>query len=371
MERQVKMSALCFLRWSERRGRSLWDASRDLGIAPKTLLDWQQAWKKSRLRASSRGRPVKPVPVHVRESVVGTLRRMGPTTGVSVLHGLFPDVPRRSLEEILHEYRLQYRRNEQETIEDLKWTEPGTVWAADYTEPPMPIDRGYRKILVVRDLASGKQLMALPVPQENGWATAAALESLFLEHGAPLVLKSDNGSPLKAEIVQNLLKTSRTVALWSPPQYPQFNGACEAGIGSLKTRAHHLAAWNGRPGQWTCDDVEGARLMANETARPLGLDGPTPDELWAARRPVLADEKDVLQDTVDRYVREEEQRRNEKAREVSGSVSDARTSEDSSQERDDVVRSAIRRALVKHGYLVTRRRRITSPILAQKTANIS
>jgi len=41
--------------------------------------------------------------VHVRESVVGTLRRMGPTTGVSVLHGLFPDVPRRSLEEILHE----------------------------------------------------------------------------------------------------------------------------------------------------------------------------------------------------------------------------------------------------------------------------
>ena len=43
-------------------------------------------------------------------------------------------------------------------------------------------------------------------------------------------------------------------------------GACEAVIGSLKSRAHHKLARNDRPGEWTCDNVEAARVMANEAA---------------------------------------------------------------------------------------------------------
>jgi hypothetical protein len=50
----------------------------------------------------------------------------------------------------------------------------------------------------VRDLASGYQLLWLPVPDESAAAAVAALGSLFREHGAPLVLKSDNGAAFLA-----------------------------------------------------------------------------------------------------------------------------------------------------------------------------
>ena len=68
--------------------------------------------------------------------------------------------------------------------------------------------------------------------------------------------------------------------LLSPPGLPSYNGSIEAGIGGFETRAHHESARNDRPGQWTPDDVEGARQQANQTARPFGLYGPTPDDVW-------------------------------------------------------------------------------------------
>jgi hypothetical protein len=79
--------------------------------------------------------------------------------------------------------------------------------------------------------------------------------------------------------------------LRSPPDYPEYNGACEAGIGSMKTRTHHQAARRGQPGAWGCDDAEAARRQANETARPWGARGPTPAEAWARRRVLTSAER--------------------------------------------------------------------------------
>ncbi len=45
-------------------------------------------------------------------------------------------------------------------------------------------------------------------------------------------------------------------------------------------------ARNNRPGEWACDDVEAARLRANELSRLHGLRGPTPDEVWNNRDPI-------------------------------------------------------------------------------------
>ncbi|MFH1724745.1 MAG: DDE-type integrase/transposase/recombinase [Elusimicrobiota bacterium] len=368
MERQIRVSTLVFLRWSQRRGAGRWDAARKLGLAAKTLYEWDQGWQEDRLTPAPRGRPAGGTAPEVRQQVLETLQAMGPTTGVPVLRALFPKVPKRELEELLHRYRLDYRRNRDETIEELVWTQPGAVWAVDYTDPPAPVDGAYRDILLVRDLASGKQLLALPVPRESGWATARALESLFFQHGAPLVLKSDNGSTLTARIVQELLADYQVLPLLSPPEFPQFNGACEAGIGSLKTRAHHLAARNARPAQWTCDDVEGARLMANETARPKGHHGPTPDQMWAARQTILADERDVFRYTMETHLEARETETRQRAKDEPCSPT---TSSDNVRERAASVRSAIRHALEAHGYLVTRRRRIPLPVKSRKSAEIS
>jgi hypothetical protein len=50
--------------------------------------------------------------------------------------------------------------------------------------------------------------------------------------------------------------------LLSPPDTPRYNGACQAGLGALKTRTDHLAARDGDPATWTCNQVEAARLQA-------------------------------------------------------------------------------------------------------------
>jgi transposase InsO family protein len=161
--------------------------------------------------------------------------------------------------------------------------------------------------LAVRDLASGAQLLWLPVADESSGTAVAALLALFREHGAPLVVKSDNGSAFLADDFAALLAAWNVRQLFSPPRLPRYNGSCEAGIGSMKTRTHHRAAAQGRPGAWTCDDVEAARQEANATARPKGPHGPTPEEAWCRRRPISAVERSTFATVVERE--EDEARR--------------------------------------------------------------
>jgi hypothetical protein len=134
-----------------------------------------------------------------------------------------------------------------------------------------------------RALASGYQLLWLPVADESAVQAMAGLQLLFHNWGTPLVLKSDNGSAFLAADFIARLRRWQVWHLYSPPRMPRYNGSCEAGIGSMKTRTHHQAARNGRAGQWSCEDVEAARLEANQTARPWGVTGATPEEVWLGR----------------------------------------------------------------------------------------
>ena len=145
------------------------------------------------------------------------------------------------------------------------------------------MDGVYLRVLAVRDLASGMMLLTMPMTRATSEMVRGALEMLFRMHGSPLVIKSDNGSPFKSKATKALLETYRVWLLLSPPGTPPYNGGIEAGIGGMTTRAHLESFRQGRPGEWTCDDLEGARLMANLTARPQGLYGPTPEEAWSPR----------------------------------------------------------------------------------------
>jgi transposase InsO family protein len=285
---------------------------------------------------------------------------MGPGVGLAVLQEFFPGVARRELEDLQRRYREAHLKKSCVLVHALRWQRVGAVWAMDHTEPPSPIDGTYRSILVVRDLSSGMQLMALPLERASAGATIAALQALFREHGAPLVVKSDNGSAFTAEEVGGFLARRSVLHLLSPPGLPAYNGACEAGIGSLKTRAHHESARNDRAGEWTCDDVEGARLMANETSRPWGVHAPTPRDRWRIRLMLSPKERDRFLGDVD------EQR--ERARREMGYLPGI---ELGPAAQASVDRRAIARALVAHGILKLRRRRITLPISFAKSSRIS
>jgi transposase InsO family protein len=211
---------------------------------------------------------------------------------------------RRELRDLLRRYRRAWRRRRRLLTGVLHWTRAGAVWAIDFAEPPLPIEGSYDRLLAVRDLSSGCQLLWLPVRDESAGTTCAAIEGLFREHGAPLVLKCDNGSPFIAEEMEAVLRHWGVWQLFSPVRLPRYNGSCEAGIGSMKTRTHHQAALGGHPGEWTCDDVEVARLQANQTARPWGLHGPVPQEVWQTRLPIRADERATFAEAVQQRQKE-------------------------------------------------------------------
>ena len=145
------------------------------------------------------------------------------------------------------------------------------------------------------------------------------------------------------------------IPLFSPPYWPRYNGAVEAGIGALKERTERWASRAGHPGQWTWDDVTAARLEANATARPRGLDQPTPDDCWRTRPLITADERAAFQLSVERQ-------RQALWQELTG--------DGGSQEANAMERKAIQRALAEGGLLLFRRRRIPSPIRKPETANI-
>ena len=110
----------------------------------------------------------------------------------------------------------------------------------------------------------------------------------------------------------------------------------------------HQAARNDRPGEWTCDDVEAARLRANELSRPHGLRGPTPDELWEQRDPITPAERSAFRKLVEcRHDENLAELRKEKGGELDLS------------EKAAARRRAVARALAESGILSIRRRRIT------------
>jgi transposase InsO family protein len=228
----------------------------------------------------------------------------------------------------------------------------------DFAEAPAPIDGCYSYLLAVRDLASGHQLLWQPLTAPTA-DTILALGSLFARHGPPLVLKTDNGSPFSAGDTLAFLHQAQVIPLFSPPRTPRYNGAIEAGIGSLKTRTECHALRHGRSA-WTWDDVEAARLEANATARPHGSYGPTPDDLWLNRPALTSLERALFQATLHRLRREVR-------------IHEGYSTEGPLPVRDDraVERHAIRRALVEHGYLLFSRRRLPLSFTNNKVTDIT
>lgn len=351
LEQSLRRKAVdCGRRLSE-LGASRLAVATCLELAPRTLRLWDQRHRAPPCAPTPRGRPCQNATPERRSEVLELLTELGPHTGLPLLHQRFPDVARSEIYELLAWERLRRRSRRSEYARQLQWHHVGAVWAVDYAEPPQPIDGVYSALLSVRDLASGRQLAWLPVPQATAEQAAACLEALFLEHGPPLVLKSDNGSPFTAEHTVALLHRWEVVPLLSPPYTPRYNGACEAGIGSLKTRTHHLAAHDGRPGRWTCEDVEAARRMADEEQYPRRLGGLTAAQAWQARTPPTADQRRRFREVVAEHEQEIRKQRGLLLEEDLGRARQA-----------SLDRRAVRRALVELGYLSFLRSAIT-PIL--------
>lgn len=358
LEALVRRRTVAYARWARVfHGLDLKRAAQLIGMAPQTLRSWIERLRE-RPEPAPRGKPPGTLSRETRQLLMFLLWLMGPQTGVATLAQLLPQVPRGEIAALLRRYRQEYWANRQSTTHVLRWDQRGAVWAMDFSDPEAAIDGQYRSVLHVRDLASGKQLASLPVTSSSAENVEPILEALFQRHGPPLVMKSDNGGHFLTDDLDRLLARWGVERLLSPPEWPRYNGACEAGIGSIKTRAHHIAARNGRPGHWTCDDVEEARLQANATARPLGAGSPTPDELWTRRASLEGAERGTFRRSVRMYQWEVIRELNR----LPGFIS--------TREQAQINREAVTRALVHHGYLRIVRRRFNQPVPRRFRANI-
>jgi putative transposase len=331
-----------------------------LHVSERTLRDWRSDSIHPLWAARPLGRPILVAPRAQRNEVFALLEELGPGIGLATLRAAFPGMARAALDDFLHRYRRMWRTLHQQSLYVLHWPVVGRVWAIDFHGPRPPVDGLYPQLLAVRDLSSGQQLLWLPVADATAATVVEALWTLFAEYGPPLVLKSDNGSAFGAAAVKELLAQRGVKNLFSPPYMPRYNGAIEAGIGSLKTRTDQFAARRGYAEEWTWDDAAAARLQANATARPRGLRGPSPEELWAGRTPITIGERKAFYQTA--TVRFDE---------VAAASEGKPASLSEEMYRRAVDRQAIRRALQEHGYLYFTRRRIPLPIRRRKAASIT
>jgi transposase InsO family protein len=346
LEQSIRAGVLDFCHQAAEEGISKQQLSVRLALSPRTLRHWQKVWRDG-LGARARGRRVACSNPEEQQAVIHLLHQLGPATGLAVLEGQFPKMARAELRDLLRCFRWAWTGAHRRTLHVLHWQRPGRVWAMDYAEAPCRIDGCDRYVLAVRDLASGQQLLWLPLEQATAKRTLEQLAWLFACYGAPLVLKSDNGSPFSAEGTAEFLRGHRVWPLFSPVRTPAYNGSCEAAIGSMKKRTSYQAERQGGVGEWTSSDLEKARQQANETARPRGPKGPTPAEAWQQREVITAAERRDFAETVTGLEPEVRQRHDLP---LAGELH--------RRLKAQVQREALRRALVAHGYLLFTRRRI-------------
>ena len=159
---------------------------------------------------------------------------------------------------------------------------PGQVWAIDFIEDKLVSGRRLR-ILNVLDLCSRYALDSLVEHSLTGELAARHLERLFLSHGAPRVLRRDQGPEFESRVFQKLLRTWRIQDEPVPKGQPFDNGHVESFHGSLRDELldaelfHSLGEAQTKVARW---------LHWYNSERPhQSLGYRTPRERWEAAAP--------------------------------------------------------------------------------------
>jgi hypothetical protein len=141
---------------------------------------------------------------------------------------------RRRLQAFVTRRRRRQLRRLRKAKHHVTWHQPNLAWAIDALHlRASPADPGV-VVVLARDLASHYHFEPLVLSTESASANVAWLQRLASRHGAPLVLKRDNGAPFNADLFNDFLAASAILPLNSPVRRPAYNGAIEHGVGSFK-----------------------------------------------------------------------------------------------------------------------------------------
>ncbi len=107
------------------------------------------------------------------------------------------------------------------------------VWSYDCMADRTPDDRPI-KMLTVIDEFSRESLAMLVERRLNSYDVLHCLTDLFVTHGPPEHIRSDNGSEFTAHAVRHWLERTGVRTLFIEPGSPWENGYCESFNGKLR-----------------------------------------------------------------------------------------------------------------------------------------
>jgi hypothetical protein len=359
-EMTVRDLAVRILKWGMEQGLSIAEVARRLFLSPCTLGDWKASFADGRPEAKDVGRKPELADKQLRRELITIFGMMGPDVGIPTLQREFPELSRDELERLKAHYKDAYIKNGKLVIRALKWLKPGTVWAMDFTELPSVVEGGLKYGLGIRDLSSRCCLELLLTDVADSKTVIDLLTLLFSLHGAPLVIKADNGSAFACKDVVEFLKGAGVLLLLSPPHTPRYNGAIECGHYPIKNFGYLEAARNDRPAAMCMDDFFAGKCRYNAAVRPDDPLGRTPQEIFDGRLRV----SDCMRGRFLECYR----RHQDDARLELGFLLDK--DDLSIQEQAKIDRIAIVKALLEQDFLLFRRRRITPAFSKRKYAEI-
>ena len=269
-------------RWREQGGPSCRRLLAAAGLPRSSFLRWQRRIRRGRpaiqtatardVPALEKKSPAKAVEIRTKIAALSHGRRR--TRGAPALFQIVKTwLSRRSFQILVRARRQEIAREREAACTRIEWSRPAAVWAMD------PGQLGTRHWNLVGDLASRFRFELVTATMLPAHTIANQLESLFARHGAPLVLKRDNGSNLAGGEVDELLDAYGVIALNSPPHYPAYNGAIEYAQRELKARIERLTA----QGLALDDALAQAPVLLNATPRPCLNDQTAAEVFYPAR----------------------------------------------------------------------------------------
>jgi Integrase core domain len=182
--------------------------------------------------------------------------RKHPAWGLPRLRREIPGLPKNSTAAFLRRLKRVRGRRRRRIWCKLHWHMAGAVWAIDGTWFDQPVGVNGRRALVVVELHSRRTLCVDSVRGERARAVIACLQRLIAKHGAPLVLKADNGSAFIAKCLARLCRRHGITLMHSPVRRPQWNGTCEVSGRWAKRRAVAAANLRGSPDRLCQADLD-------------------------------------------------------------------------------------------------------------------
>lgn len=293
-EAMLRGRLLTALEAARSAGLPMAEARRCAGVSAGTWRNWARWRRAGEPALPPRGRRPRCATRSERAAAIGFLAEHGRLVPLRAVREHLPGVARAELADCRRRYSriCQWKINRHRGR--LTWKRVGAVWAIDFTEPAQYIDGTDRWILAIRDLASGYQLAWTAFTQATAECVIETLRTLFERHGAPLVLKSDNGCQFLAGATLILLAEWSVTPLFSPPRRPAYNGGLERTHPILKCYTQAAAQSKGRPEAPRAEDLVTAQGKSNRFTYRGGPSAPSADELWSAREPLTKEERSAF-----------------------------------------------------------------------------